>query len=196
MKILLIPLLLSTGAVAQEVQNKDLSALFGAAHFGSHPIAGAAATVDSYTAFCNSFRYGYQVARFSAGSLWVEAAIGTFVLGSSAKGSVPGSALNNIQAYTGSARWMFPVHSRVSLYGAVGAGGGQFDYPVVSGATPHLSSNQTWHGVLELGAGVDFRLMERISIRTEVRDLVSGQGLSGSSGRHHVLPFLGVSFHF
>jgi hypothetical protein len=30
----------------------------------------------------------------------------------------------------------------------------------------------------------------------EVRDSVTGKGLGGAAGRHHVLPFFGVALHF
>jgi len=189
--------LLPAGVAAQGVQNKDISFLFGATATGNHAIAAGAATVYGYTAPCASFRYGYQLTRVSFTSVWLDAGIGTFVTDAWGEGSLPGSTLNDIQAYTAGARFMVPVNSRVSLYGALGAGGGDFRHAYVSaGAEPHLASYSTWHGVFEFGGGMDYRIRQRISIRTEVRDFVSGRGLSGSAGRHHILPFAGVSFHF
>lgn len=63
-------------------------------------------------------------------------------------------------------------------------------------ANPTISSNSTGHGLAVLGGGIDVRLTRRISIRGEVRDLVTGAGLSGAKGRHHVLPLFGVALPF
>ena len=58
------------------------------------------------------------------------------------------------------------------------------------------SPYQTTHGVFQFGGGVDLRLTERISIRGEVRDFVTGSGLSGSNGPHHLVPLMGLAMHF
>ena len=195
--LLFAVVLLPVGAAGQGVQNKDISFLAGVTAVGEHAVGGGAATVEGYIAPCVSFRYGYQVARFSSASVWVEAAIGTFVLDSFAHGSLRGSTLNDIMAYTAGARIMAPVQRRVSVYGALGSGGGAFQHDGVSGGSdPSLTSYQTWHGLVELGGGLDYRVSERFSIRTEIRDLVSGRGLSGSAGRHHILSFVGFSTHW
>lgn len=92
---------------------------------------------------------------------------------------------------------MLPLQSRVSGYGLLGGGGGWFQYAVINGGSnPYVSSNSTAQGLLVAGGGIDVRLTRRISIRGEVRDLVTSAGLSGASGRHHVLPLFGIAFHF
>src|SRR5262245_54463926 len=112
--------LLPAGAAAQGVQNNDISFLIGATASGDHAIAGGAATQYGYTASGASFRYGYQLTRVSFASIWFETGLGTFVTGAFAKGSLPGSTLNNIEAFTAGPRFMAPLKSRVSLYGALG----------------------------------------------------------------------------
>jgi hypothetical protein len=186
---------LPAGAAAQRVQNMDISFLAGATAYGSQAVPGSSAIVDGGVDPCVSFRYGYQLARASAASFWLEVAT-SFQLGGSAGGNLPGSTLRNFNTFTLGGRFMVPVHSRVSIYGALGGGEGGFYYPVVDGAKPYIKSNDVFHGVLEFGGGVDVRLIERISFRTEVRDFVTGRGLNGATGRHHILPFAGVSFHF
>ena len=117
--------------------------------------------------------------------------------GGSSQGSLPGSVLKDMSAYTAGVRMMIPVQDRVSTFLAAGGGAGNFHYPVITtGAKPSLASNSVWHGVFDFGGGFDLRLSQRLSIRTEVRDFVAAKGLSGSSGRHHIMPLLGFSFHF
>lgn len=94
-------------------------------------------------------------------------------------------------------RLMVPVAARLSFFGVAGGGDGEFHYAwLLEGSTPYLLSHSTTHGVFEWGGGVDVRLSKRVSIRGEVRDFVSGQGLSGSNGVHHVVTMVGVAFHF
>jgi hypothetical protein len=194
-KIMLIPLFLAGSAAAQIVQNSDISILAGGTAFGSHVVPGSNVTVDGGVALCTSFLYGYQLARASAASFWLEYAQ-SFKLGDTSGGSIAGGLNNEFTIYTLGGRVMIPVKPRVSLYGALGGGVGSFYYPAIDVSKPLIKSNYVWHGVFEFGGGVDLRLSQRFSIRTEVRDFVTGKGLSGASGRHHILPLLGVSFHF
>lgn len=92
---------------------------------------------------------------------------------------------------------MLPVAARLAVYGTTGAGVGSFSYPVVSGDSPlSVSSKPTGHGIFELGGGLDIRLTRGISVRGEMRDLVTGSGLSGSTGHHHLIPLFGIALHF
>src|SRR5438093_4103899 len=191
-------ILLAHEASAQGLQNLDMSMLAGATSFGSREVAGSGVTVYGATAACSSFRYGYQVARVSAASLWIELGQGTFVIGGSSSGSLPGIVNNGIFAFTAGLRLMIPVQSRISVYGALAGGGGNLTYPAIriaDGGNPILGFNSTWHGVFDIGGGLDLRFTQRMSLRFELRDLVSGKGLSGSAGRHHLLPMMGISFH-
>jgi hypothetical protein len=187
------------GAAAEVlgVQNFDIALLCGINRLSPQAIDGSNVTLYGATAVgCFSHVIGYQFARTRGVSLWIELAPEYFA-GGSASGSIPGSVNRNMKAHTLGIRLMVPLHSRISAYGAVGGGGGTFYYPaILAGSNPYLLSSRTIHGVFEFGGGVDLRLSRRFSIRGEVRDFVTGNGLSGVSGPNHVLPSIGVGFHF
>jgi len=190
-------ILACAAAFAQGVQNQDIYLMAGLAHSGSRQVPGTNVTLYSHTAFASSTGYGYQLARASAASIWLDLSIGTFVLGSSGKASIPGPVSRSLQAYAAAARFVFPLQSRVSAHAVAGGGGGGFAYnPIEGGANPYLGFQSTCHGVVLTGAGIDIRLTERFSVRGELRDLVTGKGLSGSAGRNHLLPLFGVAAHF
>ena len=198
--LLLLPVAAMCGcsaSFAQRVQNSDISFLAGPAPSGSRALGGSDVTVNGRTALGTAVGYGYQLTRMSAASIWFDFSIGTNVTNGITHASIQGSVNNDIMAYTAGARLMLPLQSRVSGYGSLAGGGGTFQYAVINnGSNPYVSSNSTAHGVLVIGGGIDVRLTRRISIRGEVRDLVTGTGLSGASGRHHVLPLFGIAFHF
>ncbi|SPF45302.1 exported hypothetical protein [Candidatus Sulfopaludibacter sp. SbA4] len=188
--------LLPGGAWAQLIQNSDFFFLFGPRSIPSQVVPGTNATVYGATLLGDSVGYGYQVARRSAASLWLEY-VPAFAVHGISTASIPGSVDNSFNAFTLGVRIMIPVQSRISVYGALGGGGGWFHYAVVaSDPSPNVTSNSTAHGVFDFGGGVDFRLSRHWSIRGEVRDFVSGAGLSGSTGVHHLLPVAGVALHF
>ena len=181
---------------AQRVQNMDIYFLAGPTPSSSMAIPGSNATVNKSTRFGDSTGYGYQVGRTSVASIWIDFAP-TFVLHGITGASIPGSVDNDFISYVVALRFMLPIQSRISVFGALGGGGGSFAYPAMSvGPTSSVTSNNTTHGVFQVGGGLDLRLTERISIRGEVRDIVTGSGLSGSTGPHHVVPLIGVAFHF
>lgn len=198
---ILLPYLAATLAcctsLAQGVQNMDTAFMAGPASSGSRVLRGSDVTLNGRTSFGAAIVYGYQVTRMSAASLWIEVSPGTFVLSGLATASIPGVVNNNIQAYTAAARVMLPLQSRVSAYGVLGGGGGSFNHAVLyGGPNPFVTSYSSFHGVFLTGGGIDVRLTPRVSIRGEVRDLVTGKDLSGAAGRNHLLPLFGIAFHF
>ena len=102
-----------------------------------------------------------------------------------------------VSDYPGSAVYDPGAIATVTLRGCRG-GVGTFDYPVVtaSGGTSSVGTNDTWHGVFELGGGIDIRLTRLFSVRVECRDFVTGKGLDGVPGRHHIAPAAGIAAHF
>ena len=199
-KTLLLPvvgvILLCGPGWGQKVQNMDIYLLAGPGPSSSMTIPGSNATVNKPTRFGDSTGYGYQVARTSVASVWIDFAP-TFVLHGITGASIPGSVDSDFMSYVAALRFMLPIQSRISVFGALGGGGGTFDYPAISGlTTPSATSHSTSHGVFQASGGLDLRLTERFSIRGEVRDIVTGSGLSGSNGPHHVVPLMGVAFHF
>jgi hypothetical protein len=110
--------------------------------------------------------------------------------------SVPGKIDNSANFYMAGARFMAPIKPRVSIYGVTGVGPAYLHYALVTGgASLTVASTGTVHGAFEFGGGADVRLSRLFSIRIEIRDFVTGTGLSGVEGRNHVAPLLGLVFH-
>lgn len=168
----------------------------GAKGMRTQTVPGSAVTLEGSVELGLNYGYGYQMVRWSAASLWVEFDQ-TFAGINRATSGIPATANLSLATFTLGTRFMVPVQSRVSLYGVGGGGGGPFHVAVIRGsANPTLSSTETWHGVFEFGGGIDFRLTRLFSVRAELRDYVTGQGLSGATGRHHPLPLAGLAMHF
>jgi len=188
--------LLSGTAWAQLVQNRDIYFMGGPARTSSSAVPGSNVTVKGTSGYSSVTGFGYQIARSGAGSIWVDFSPAYVIPGLSGA-NIGGQVNNDFSSYTLGLRFMLPVHDRVALFGTVAGGGGSFNYPVIDGgAEPRVSSNSTIHGVFQFGGGVDFRLTRMFSIRGELRDYVTGKGLSGATGRHHLVPLVGVAFHF
>ncbi len=195
--VLLAAILVCCRARAQGVQNQDIFLLAGPASIASRTLPGSNVTLYGQTALGTTTGYGYQVARMSAASLWLEFTAGTFVVQGLTTTSVAGLVNNDLQAYTAGVRLQVPLQSRISAYGISGGGGGLFQHAAIEGGSnPYVASHSTLHGVFLFGGGIDVRLNRRLSVRGEVRDLVTGSGLSGAAGRNHVLPLFGIAFHF
>ena len=181
---------------AQRVQNGDIYFLAGPAPSGSMTIPGSDRTVNKSTGVAGAFGYGYQVARTSAASIWLDLAQ-TSVVDKLTGANIPGLINNDFISLTAGLRFMMPLQSRISVYGTLGGGWAYLNYPAIKRLTiPSVTSNSTTHGVFQCGGGLDLRLPQRFSIRGEGRDIVTGRGLSGSTGPHHVVPLMGVAFHF
>ena len=192
-----IVLALTMPARAQIAQNMDISFMVGPASTEPQVLGSSGATVSGATGYSTQFGYGYMVARVSAASLWLELMPMTFSRPANSHASISGSTTLGMWVMSPGVRFMAPVQSRVSVYGVVGGGVGYFRYPYIAGgSSPYLSSNSTAHGVFSLGGGVDVRVIRTLSIRGEVRDFVSGSGLSGVDGIHHVVPLAGIALHF
>lgn len=192
-----VAMLACCDAMGQAVQNMDISYLAGPVRVGSRVLPGTDVTLNGGTSPGMVIGYGYQVARRSAASLWIDVSPVTSVLGGGASASIPGFVSNMLQAHTAEVRLMFPLQTRVSAYGLLGGGVGLFRYAGIIGApNRYVTTNTTFHGIFLTGGGIDVRLTRHISLRGEIRDLITGAGLSGASGRHHVLPMFGIAFHF
>ena len=187
--------ILSQTARAQFVQNMDIYFLFGGSPAQSQTVGGQAA-LSGTTLLVQATGYGYQIVRKSAASLWVEFSP-LFSSGKVTASGISGSTNLDWQAFTLGVRFMVPVQSRISLYGATGGGVGWFrELYIAGGSNPLLSSTRTAHGVYDFGGGVDVRVIRMFSVRGEVRDFVTGTNLSGTSGRNHVVIMGGLAMHF
>jgi len=188
-------ILLPSGARAQGVQNSDIFWLFGATSAAAQNV-GSVAIQSGGSSIALAYGYGYQIVRQSAASLWVEFAP-AFGGSNAIAASIPGVVDLSWSVFPLGVRFMIPLASRVSVYAAVGGGIGDFHLPrVVPGTNPSIGSTATWHGVFDFGGGVDLRLNRRFSLRAEIRDYVTGAGLSGVAGRNRLLPSGGVALHF
>jgi len=177
------------------LQNVDMVLSLGPFHASSQTIGGSGITVSGSTGLSYMWGFGYQVTRTSAASLWIDLPF-LFTISGHGSAVISGSYSPFLSPYTPGLRFMVPVHPRISIYGIAGGGFGFFRYPTISlGSSPSLTERSTTHGVLEIGGGVDVRLSQHISIRGEARDYVTGAGLSGSSGRHHIVPLFGLALH-
>lgn len=186
------------GAWAQGfLQNMDIYFMAGAATVKSQTVPGTSITLAKSTAFSSMVGVGYQVARTKVGGLWVEFFPMPSTFPHQRTNATPSKVELSTLIQAPGLRFMVPVHARISLYGAAGAGYGDFNYPVQgTGPGPFVKVNSVMHGVADFGGGADWRLGRWISIRGEVRDYVTGRGLSGVAGRNHVLAFVGIATHF
>jgi hypothetical protein len=192
----LVSALLSSAAWAQGLQNNDMSLSAGPAWSQSRMIGGTNVTLADSLGFSFQVDYGYQIARASAASLWIDLSFVSAYPGA-VKANVPSAGSNLFSPVTLGLRFMVPVNSRLSFYAVSGGGGGVFRSPVVTGgANTLLITRSSIHGAFVFGGGADVRLSRLFSLRAEVRDFVSGKELGGAAGRHHVLPLFGVAFHF
>jgi len=193
----LLPMLLPFGARAQAIQNKDIFFLAGPAFAKTQVIGGTNVTVYGSTGYSSTFGYGYQFMRRSAVSLWVEFAPFAGVHPAAETATIPGSISLTSVIFAPGIRVMAPVQSRISVFGVLGGGWGDFSVPTLtSDNPPDLKTSDANHFVTDLGGGIDIRLSRFFSLRVDVRDYVTGRNLAGVPGRNHLVPSLGFAVHF
>lgn len=183
---------------AQRVQSMDISVMFGPWRVNAQTIPGTNVTLSGTHGHAFEANFGYQVLRRPTGSLLVEFMPLTSTSPGKIRGNgIAGSVDLSMSTFTPGVRYMVPLTSRFSVYGALGGGFGFFNRAGVQATTPPtVISGLTTHGVLDFGGGVDFRLIQWVSVRAEVRDYVTGAGLSGVPGPNHVVPVAGLVGHF
>ena len=192
----LIVALFSCSAWAQGIQNRDIFVSAGPSWNQPQTIGGTNVMLAGSSGFNLQEDFGYQVARAGATSLLVDVSF-IFSEAGALRANVPTIGRSNFSPITAGLRLMVPVHPRLSLYAVSGGGFVNPNSPVIAaGASPSVSTDETYHGVFAFGGGADVRLSKWWSLRAEVRDLVTGKDLAGVTGRHHVVPLFGVGFHF
>jgi hypothetical protein len=190
----------TSGAWAQWLprlfQNSDIYLMAGPTSNQKQVIGGTNVTVYGSKGYSTNVGYGYQIMRKSAASLWVELDPGLNSTPTADTASIPGSISQQSTISTLGVRLMIPVESRISFFGAVGGGVGDFENPnLTSDNPPDLKTTDVYHGVFDFGGGVDIRLSRIFSIRVDARDYVTGRDLAGVPGRNHFLPMVGLVFH-
>jgi len=187
--------LVTTAAHAQTYQNFENYFLFGPTDYTTQVLDGIGA-VGSSPGFSNTVGFAFQVVRESAVSLWVEP-LPLVVEAPSQYSTVPGFSSGSSILFTPSARLMVPVHSRISIFGALGGGVGHYHtYTLASSDPAYLKTNVVYHGVVALGFGADFRISRHVSIRLDIRDYETGRNLGGNPTPYHILPMLGFALHY
>src|SRR5215831_13706234 len=191
---LLLPALFCGAIFAQ---NSDLGVLAGIGTPASATISDM--RISGSVRARLQINYAAQLRDTPAGRLYLELPflLGGNSLGRIEKGGVYGSS-GSIIYFTPGVRWNFPLHSRLSLYGATGVGVAAFignsTRIVGSQIAARSGSSASFAGAL--GAGFDVRLSRLISLRGEVRDFISRKGANGIDGRHDVIFGAGVGFHW
>ncbi|HYW45438.1 MAG TPA: hypothetical protein VE959_21430 [Bryobacteraceae bacterium] len=100
--------------------------------------------------------------------------------------------------FTPGIRWNIPLHTRVSLYPAIGVGIGSFGKnesqlgPEFTSST--IGRTESW--ALQFGGGIDFRLTRLLSLRFEAGDFVTRARLGVTDGRNHPIYSGGIGLHF
>lgn len=183
-------------SAARAQQNTDMYFGFGATGSQSHLIDGTNIRVTASPVFVSQLDFGYQLVRLSSTSLWLDISLPNG-FPSNLRANVPATGFDAWIVGALGARWMVPVYGPFSVYAVAGGGGGQFQsLAVTESPSPSVSTYATLHGFFQFGAGVDFRVSRWLSLRGEVRDLVTGDHLSGAAGRQLVVPTFGIAFHF
>jgi hypothetical protein len=187
-------------AFAQGAQNVDFTFLGGPAWVRSQTLRSPDATVSgALGGTFQALEWGYQMKQTKVGALWLEVlpqtsvflASSTVIPAKSAPGITGSGSFGGLYFAPG-VRFMIPLKSRFSLYGALGGGAAFLSYPGLDSTktVPTVTTQSTIHGVVAFGGGVDYRLSERLSLRADLRQYISGSGLN------HLLPTVGISFHY
>ncbi len=190
--IILLGALAGKSALAQ---NSDLGLLLGVSGVRVSSFANRTSVSVGASGQVN---YAYQVHGTEVGDLYLEFPV---VLAASSNVGVSryfvSRAAGATILFTPGLRFKLRTHSRITLYGAIGAGVGSF---------AGVQNLVVWNGFAEqgriaspafgFGGGADIRLTRLLSLRGEVRDFVTRSLLGGTLGRQHVFGAAGIGFHF
>jgi len=188
----------ATGALwAQEPQNLDFSLLVGTTSGGTNVVVGTGG-IKTSTGVGFSMNMGHQMKRFDHVNLWWEMPF-TLVGRSSTSLGAGWSASNSTEMYwTPGVRVQAQASDRVMLFGAVGGGmavssdnGGWLLKDGVK-----IGTQSATGAALMLGAGVDYRIVRRLSFRMEFRDYLGVVGIGNVSGRNRALFLGGLALHW
>jgi opacity protein-like surface antigen len=177
-------------------QNSDLGFLVGVSPLKAQSsISGG--TISSSTDANIQFDYSFQFRQTEVGAFYIELPLAAVFHESSRVGPNIVSSDQNIIFFTPGVRWKLWVHSRFSLYAALGGGFASFgaNTSIVGSGISNVS-NRTTAAAMDFGAGIDFRVTRLLSIRCEGRDYVTRSNAGGFSGSNHAALDVGVGFHF
>ena len=191
---------LMAAACAASAQNSDLGLLLGISGPSSQVVttAGTQVKVTGSVGASGQINYAMQLKDYPTGRLYLELPL---LLGGRASGTVAGFVRGSVQAgiyFTPGVRYNLNVHNRISLYGMGGAGVATFDQDTAYTGKGTITATTGWSTsfAVAFGGGLDFRCTRLISLRGEVRDFVSREGLGLTDGRNHTVFGFGMGFHW
>jgi hypothetical protein len=180
-------------------QNQDLALPLGviAPHYSI--TSGPDSTVSAGAGAAFQINYGHQITGTKWGDLYSEFPVIFAARGDSVTGpyTVSDNA-SGMGAFLPGARFRFPSFGRASFFVAAGGGIGWYDRNVISVGRTSVSINcgVTATPAFDFGGGMDLRLTRLLSLRGEVRDLITSQGSLNGVGHHNPIIAFGPAFHF
>jgi hypothetical protein len=180
-------------------QNQDLALPLGviAPHYSVTSGPGSVVTAGAGVAF--QINYGHQVTGTKWGDLYIEFPVifawrGDSFIG----GNTVSTNASGMGAFVPGARFRFPSLGRASFFVTAGGGVGWYARNVVSVNRTSVSLNggTTATAAFDFGGGMDLRLTRLLSLRGEIRDLVTSQGSLNGAGHHNPIFAFGPAFHF
>jgi len=177
-------------------QNSDLGFLVGVSPLKSQStISGG--TISSSVDANVQLDYSVQFKETGGWKFYIELPFAIVSHESSRVGPNIVSSERDIIFFTPGVRAKLWLHSRVSIYAAVGGGIASFGVETSTvGSSISSVSKWTTGPAMDFGGGIDFRLTRLLSIRCEGRDYVTRSNAGGFSGAHHAALDVGVGFHF
>jgi hypothetical protein len=179
-------------------QNQDLALPLGviAPHYSVTSGPGSTVTAGAGVAF--QVNYGHQAAGTKWGDLYIEFPVIFATRTDSFNGYRVSANSSGIGAFVPGARFRFPSFGRASFFVAAGGGVGWYNRNVVSvdRTSVAISGGTSATAAFDFGGGMDLRLTRLLSLRGELRDLVTSQGLLYGAGHHNPVFAFGPAFHF
>jgi hypothetical protein len=180
-------------------QNQDLALPLGviAPHYSVTSRPASVVRAGAGVAF--QVNYGHQVTGTKWGDLYIEFPVILAWRGDAFVGGYSVSTNSSgIGAFVPGARFRFPSFGRASFFVTAGGGVGWYDRNVVSvgRASVSLNGGATATAAFDFGGGMDLRLTRLLSLRGEIRDLVTSQGSLDGGGHHNPIFAFGPAFHF
>ena len=199
-RFLHMTLMMMAAAGAASAQNSDLGLLLGVISPSYSVGVGPGARVSADAGAACQINYAYQIKGWQAADLYMEFPF--FLAGRGNTLDAPGLSDDSgafIAAITPGLRLKVRLGGRVSFYAAAGGGIGWFNDNEVLAApgSYRISGNTTVTGAFDVGGGLDFRLTRLLSLRPEIRDLITTHSsLSAYNSHNNPIYAFGLAFHF
>jgi len=196
-KLILLVALENSSAIAQGLEKRDSGFMIGPVRASSQRIQSSNLMVQKADGIVLQISYSQRVRSFAPGVLYLDCPL-TFSFPAHSVVNESASPINSRSYFvTPGLRFKHVIRSRVLLYGVLGGGFGSFRYFELASFVDNLVvCRSTIHGVVDFGGGIEFHFNKRFSFRGEVRDFVTGMGLSGIQGRHHLTSLGGIALHY